>query len=511
MLLGLASCLVFLIFGIVLTSNDIIFPDTMSRVANGYYVLFSRDPHLAAIGFVWNPLPSLLAIPILMLSPVLPALASKAFAGVVISAIAGALSMVMARRVFRLLGVNRRWSVALTIALGLQPLILISASSGASESLLLLAALYVTLNLGRWLGEDDPWYLVHTGLGLAFAYLVRYEGAAAALAVTIVVLAVSFWRSRGGPRPKWTFILDGCLVAAPFGAAFVGWAVASKMIVGSWFATYDSQYGNSAQVTSGRETIDAVTGGNLGGTLTYIATQLTHIAPLFLVFVVLSCVVAWRRRDLRVLALVAVLGGILAFDEYAFLSDTSFGWLRFQIMAIPWGILSAGYLIGSIGPKARVGRNAVAWALLIIHLGGLPLAWRGSLDPLLAREESLALSSARAGQYDIQGSVANYLDSMNLNNGTVITDVAYTFPIVLASRNPRQFVITPDRDFRQKLDNPVGEGVEYALVSLPKLSPADAVEAKYPGLYEDGAGVATMDREWVDGQGTAWRLYKFDQ
>ena len=31
--------------------------DAWSRITNAYYVLFSRDPHLAAIGFVGNPLP----------------------------------------------------------------------------------------------------------------------------------------------------------------------------------------------------------------------------------------------------------------------------------------------------------------------------------------------------------------------------------------------------------------------------------------------------------------------
>ena len=37
--------------------------DAWSRITNAYYVLYSRDPHLAAIGFIWNPLPSLMAIP----------------------------------------------------------------------------------------------------------------------------------------------------------------------------------------------------------------------------------------------------------------------------------------------------------------------------------------------------------------------------------------------------------------------------------------------------------------
>ena len=37
--------------------------DAESRVADAWYVFFTRDPHLAAIGFVWNPLPSILVMP----------------------------------------------------------------------------------------------------------------------------------------------------------------------------------------------------------------------------------------------------------------------------------------------------------------------------------------------------------------------------------------------------------------------------------------------------------------
>ena len=36
--------------------------DALSRTANAYYVLYSRDPHLAAIGFVWPPLSSIFLI-----------------------------------------------------------------------------------------------------------------------------------------------------------------------------------------------------------------------------------------------------------------------------------------------------------------------------------------------------------------------------------------------------------------------------------------------------------------
>ena len=46
--------------------------DAMSRVANAFYVLYSQDPHLGAIGFVWTPLPSLVELLFLLSYPIYP-------------------------------------------------------------------------------------------------------------------------------------------------------------------------------------------------------------------------------------------------------------------------------------------------------------------------------------------------------------------------------------------------------------------------------------------------------
>ena len=43
----------------------------------------------------------------------------------------------------------------------------------------------------------------------------------------------------------------------------------------------------------------------------------------------------------------------------------------------------------------------------------------------------------------------------------------------------------------------------------PQRSPADAIAARFPGIHENGAGVANLERQWVDGRGVAWRLYAF--
>ena len=171
----------------------------------------------------------------------------------------------------------------------------------------------------------------------------------------------------------------------------------------------------------------------------------------------------------------------------------------------------AGYVLGTL--RAGVGRlafrRATAWVVLIATLVPLPVAWWATTDPRLAREEQQAVEVARSGQYATQAQVAAYLDSLDLPEGSVITDTTYSFPIVLASRRPRQFVITPDRDFREKLDDPITGRVRYALVTDPQRSPADAIAARFPGIHENGAGVANLERQWVDGRGVAWRLYAF--
>ena len=98
---------------------------------------------------------------------------------------------------------------------------------------------------------------------------------------------------------------------------------------------------------------------------------------------------------------------------------------------------------------------------------------------------------------------------MGLGRGAVITDVAYSFPIVLSAEDPRVYAITTDEDFDALLADPRSNGVSYALLTSPDTAPADAVAERYPGMWEDGAGRAEMVRQWSDGRGLTWRLYRF--
>src|SRR4051812_6055128 len=60
--------------------RHLIVGDAAARVGQAWYVIASRDPHLAAVGFVWNPLPSILEIPLVALRGLWPALTQEMFA-----------------------------------------------------------------------------------------------------------------------------------------------------------------------------------------------------------------------------------------------------------------------------------------------------------------------------------------------------------------------------------------------------------------------------------------------
>ena len=59
--------------------HGFILGDALSRVMAAQSVLFSRDPHLAAIGFIFTPLTAMVQIPFLTLSPIWPDIAERAF------------------------------------------------------------------------------------------------------------------------------------------------------------------------------------------------------------------------------------------------------------------------------------------------------------------------------------------------------------------------------------------------------------------------------------------------
>ncbi|MEO6469678.1 MAG: glycosyltransferase family 39 protein, partial [Acidimicrobiia bacterium] len=192
------ACVAYLVAGWQLAiKHHLIMGDAMARVANASYVIFSRDPHLAAVGFVWNPLPSFATLPFLAVSPWFPELRTQAFASNIVSAIFMAGSVAVIWQILRELRIATVAMIALTTLYAIHPIILEYGANGASEATLVFFLALSCLGLMRWLDRRDLNSLLLIGAALAFGYLSRQELLAAGGASIALILIVTYLDARG--------------------------------------------------------------------------------------------------------------------------------------------------------------------------------------------------------------------------------------------------------------------------------------------------------------------------
>jgi hypothetical protein len=517
--------------------------DGVSRVAIANRILFSRDPHLAAVGFVWSPLPELVLVPLVALKSLWPALVQEAFAGNIISALfmAGA-----AYQIFRFLeevGVRRWLRWVLTATFAFHPMIVLYAINSMSEAMFIFFLLLVARHLQRWLRTHEMSALASTAFYLAALYLTRYEAMAAAAAVVVIVgFATYVGTRRPTARRVRATLLDCVIVVAPFAAAFLLWAFTSWLITGTAFQQLSSAYGNTAQLQS-RGLSTSLTLGQELGALNQATHWMLALEP-FLPVVVVACVVVvvWRR-DWIALAAPAVLGAVLAFMFWAQVTGSVLQLLRYFIVVIPLVILMVGVTLArrtasASTPSAEAvpgwrqramtwswvsGRALAVAAGVVLMSLSIPAGYRAVMDPTINVGYATALQALEnRGQltqaerlaslrFVTDHTVSQYVDSLQLGRGTVLVDDFLGFVIVMSSSNTEQFVITSDRDFQQVLADPDANGVRYFLVpSEQALGKLDAINRAYPGAYANGGGIGTLVKQFndVSDSGTNWRLYR---
>ena len=166
-------------------------PDSVSRMANGFYILYSHDPHLATVGFVWEPLQSIADAVFLIGNHLWPALSHNNMAGSLVSALA------MAGAAYQICAALREWDVSrvprlvLTAFVALNPLVMLYGGNGVSEGLYVFTLVASTRYLLRWVHKGDLRSLAYAGVALGFGYLTRNEAVGGVALGAIVVGLVS--------------------------------------------------------------------------------------------------------------------------------------------------------------------------------------------------------------------------------------------------------------------------------------------------------------------------------
>ena len=511
---------------VLITRYNLFDGDGPSRVAHAGFALMSRDPHLSAIGFVWNPLPSIIEIPLLPLHQWWPELKTYGLAGAFQSAAFMAGSALMIRRIAMDRGVGRAWRYIAVAAFALHPMVVTYGGSGLSEAAEIFFVLWCIRHLLRWVDSTSVEDLGWAGIALGLGYLARYEVIVAAAGAALLVAVVTLTRDRSR-TPLSSVMLNVLIVLFPLGVAFVAWAVTGWILTGQLFATLSSQYGNTSQVATSLARGAGVV--DIGQEWMVLAIRTLAMQPFtgFAVAIAVVIVVSTRRID--GLLPVVTLGSILAFSLWGAYTDTTFGWFRYYLPAVPMVIVIALiWWTPTDEPVSRWRMNTTpsrlgAAVLSLSLLIGVPLSAVSMLNKDIGNHQlQFGLNSLldpdrhppdeqwyrRVGVDD--RILAAYLDRQNLPDGSVLMDTFMNWGVWLASNDPKQFIIDTDFDYTAALNRPWDFGVQYVLVTNPQYNAApDTVLTRYPTMWADGAGIGVLvhSAQGAFGQ-EQWRLYR---
>lgn len=507
--------------------------DAFSHMANGFYILYSRDPHLAAVGFVWPPLPSMAAMVLLLGNHLWPALSHNDMAGSIVSALA------MAGAAFQIVASMREWGASriprllLTACFVLNPMVLLYAGNGMTEALYVFTLVASTRYLLRWIHKGDLRSLAYSGIAVACSYLVRYESVGALALAALVVGVVSFSRAHGTRESRFkTGLADLMIFTAPAIVTIAGWAITSYVITGSFFAELTSVYGDLAGVKNELSL-------NLHGRALYELHTVVALALFLPALLVASIAVAIARRDARILAPMALLGGAYATDLILFLKGDITASFRYFIVGLPFGVFLLGSLVAAIGkPRPapdhtanppRLGRTAIevsraVGAIMLIVAIMVPTAattWSALLNPNVGTYEELqigwifhahpsAADVANENNYNWVLAIGDWFTRRHLPDGDVLTDAASCMSnLITTIAQPKVFVIPNDRDYQRILADPISFHTQYILEPNPSGYAHTFLSGEYPTLWNTGAGFTKMVHEFPSRAACpAYRLFK---
>ncbi|MEV5646730.1 glycosyltransferase family 39 protein [Nocardia sp. NPDC052254] len=513
--------------------------DSLSRVATARSVMFSRSPHLAAIGFVFTPLTAVAQLPIVYFSQWWTVLTERGVSAVLMSApfMAGAVVQI------HLTGRDRGlppWLVwVATAAFALDPMVVFYGANGMSEAPFLFLVIWAARRLIRWCHTDDVHDLCLAGCAFGIAYLARYDSLAAAGAATLFVMGVTVFRSSRRSRRGRIVeaLLDGVIIAMPSAIAALGWAFASWIITGQAFAQLSSSYGN----TSILEQSGGGAATPLYGLLFSLA-EIVVMGPFLPVLIPVVAVLAWQRRDLEVAAAAVVFGAIMIFAIRNYMTGSTFPFLRFYFAALPWMIILIYQLFAAHGQQwaRRPGRyrrirlsgterrGPVPATVAVLILVSTPILTGALMSSPTLSDQQYALqaivrpdpddTTAKHTQelqiiasFSTERQLAHYIDSLQLPDSSVLMDTVYGFAVYTATTRPKTFVIPSDQDFVDVLNNPSGSGIRYIL-AVPNAGrgTSDAINRRFPTLYDTGGDIASLELE-VPNDGDdlpTWRLYR---
>lgn len=428
--------------------------DSLARTNDAKAMLFSRDPHAAAIGVYWMPLPTLAQLPFVA---ILEPLRHVEYAGPLSTAFFGGGTVWVLGKLARDLGLSRLTSFLVALAYGVNPVIAYFAANGMSESAEFFFMALALWGLLRFLRDDKNSSAVITAIGLAGLAMSKYEAAPVILLACVVLL---FLHIRKLPRGQWHEpVLNMAIIALPAVFFVAVWLIYQKLILGSFFAF------RHVSVITGSDARSQVSGllGSAGGTANFVGRWVFMFFPAAVLVLPALFVAPWRKM-LAGFAVAAT--GVLAVlaTAYYIYKGHSVGEPRYFTPVIVVGtvavivaaarlpIRSISHLI--IDPAAVI-------AILVAAYSGT-IAEAGNTTSVEGEQRVFQLAEGMYNDHPDPNNAdaasyvaAKKMDSLLRPGDRIFIDERYDPDMVLFSYKPGQIVTNSDRDYEQ-LASPTG-------------------------------------------------------
>jgi len=463
--------------------KSLIIGDAMSRVMNAYYIFYRGHLHFGAVGFVWNPFPSLIELPITLFHHIWPSLVTVGFAGNIASSLFSCVSVFYLNRILFNFQLHPTFRVVLSLIFIFNPMILFYSAIGMSDGMLMACLLGAIDGVMTYLQRNRLESLASGAIWLAAAFMFRYE-AVPFFAMTGVAVAISIKRlHRTTAEVEAMFIL----YAVPMVYSVMAWMFLNWLIMKNPLYFLISPYGNVAQIGTGSYATQVLTRANHHFVSSILLAG--HFSFLFwpcLIGIAYGILQQFRfNPDPRWLPLLGAIVSVPLFQAGMIFMNKSAAWSRFFIEYIPFGFLLLGLMVSSMPQRKR---TFAAILILFVSVAGNYGTWRALHSPVLGNGDWYFISNIGTHErfYDFKQEIdiSKYISAHP--DMIVLADTFDAYGIIARVQSHQQTVITSDIDFNSVLQNPRGR-VNAILVSEPiGVSTLNAINRAYPSLWSGG-------------------------
>ncbi|WP_035121705.1 glycosyltransferase family 39 protein [Cohnella panacarvi] len=484
--------------------------DAISRVANAFYVLYSRDPHLGAIGFIWNPLPSFLELFFLLFYPLYPPLASSALAGILLTSLFAGATAVLLFRTGRKFDMSVAMSLTIALLYGLNPFMFLFGANGLSDVPYMFFLILAITRFCVWIRFRAIGSLVVAAFALAFAFWTRYEAVPFGFSFAASIFIVVYLMQRDKEyswKEKWhKSEATSVLVLLPIVFSSALWLFFNYSIMGNPFYFLNSEYSNDAAalVLKNDEQFQRIF--RTPWTILQFVFEKTFWYSVPLLGVLIVRTITGRLRDWDTAVLLLLFCAVPGLQYLLLLRQTSFGWFRYFMYVFPVVVAWIPYEMNRVGLRLRRTSFAILAGSLVVSAVMLGYAMT---NPNIAPDENNYLTIKTTNEHYqrqlVERDLARWIEVSI--DGTVLTDSASAFTILVNSREPRKYLITSDYDFRDAVLRPLDYAIDYILIPKPLNNVQSTINMQYPDLYEKGAEWVELEREF----GGLWKLYRIQR